>query len=458
MKSKRQILHSAVLVVLLFGLAACAPSGTSTIAPTAETSAPAAAVEAPSPAEEAAGAPAESGLVSPSPGAVCDTSSAPAGDPIVVGGSLSLTGFLAPTANIHRVVGEVVTAWINECGGLLGRPVEWSVLDDQSVPENAAANYERLITVDNVDLVMGPYGAANTLAAASPVGRAGYIYPTHTNGSPQKEIGDFHFPSWQIGGGAASEEEIFRAAADPIWDALNSTGTLPATAFYVTNKFPFTVAFTKAAQRIGEERGVQTTEYVEYDLGTTDFSSIALRISAADPDFIFVGAIGLDIVNLYDAFATIGYEPRGIYAAVPSPGPTMALGEPVDGLMVLSIYENHPPFTDDPVAAEFTKRFVPAAEAEGLLSLVETQAAASMSAWQILLTAVNATGSLDHNQLKEWLHANEVPTIAGTLKFDGFNGYGVDLSRVVQIQGGTRYVVWPPDLAPAGVKVIYPIR
>ncbi len=459
---RRPTVVLSVLILSLLLMAACAPA-----APTsppaqqeaAEAPAPetAPAQEAPkeaAPAEEAA----PSGLVSPIVGAECNTDTPPSGEPIVVGGSLSLTGFLAPTANIHRVVGEVVTQWINECGGLLGRPVEWRVLDDQSVPENAAANYERLITVDQVDLVMGPYGAANILAAAAPVGRAGYIYPTHTNGAPQREIGDFHFPSWQIGGGAATEEEIFRAAAEPIWQALEATGNPPKTAFYVTNKFPFTVAFTQAARRIGEERGVETLDYIEYDLGTTDFSSVALRISATDPDFVFVGAIGLDAVNLYDAFATVGYEPRGIYAAVPSPGPTMALGEAVEGLMFLTVYEDHPPLAEDPVAAEFTRRFVPAAQAEELLSLVETQAAASMAAWQILLTAVDATGSLDHGQLKDWLHANAVETMVGTLTFDGFNGYGTDLSRVGQVQDGRRYIVWPADVAAPDTSVIYPIR
>ncbi len=444
----------SALIVLTLLMAACAPA-----APAPAPAPEEAPMEEDSPEEVAPGEEAApSGLVSPIAGAECNPETPPSGDPIVVGGSLSLTGFLAPTANIHRVVGEVVTQWINECGGLLGRPVEWRVLDDQSVPENAAANYERLITVDQVDLVMGPYGAANILAAAAPVGRAGYIYPTHTNGAPQREIGDFHFPSWQIGGGAATEEEIFRAAAEPIWQALEATSTPPQTAFYVTNKFPFTVAFTQAARRIGEERGVETLDYIEYDLGTTDFSSVALRIQATDPDFIFVGAIGLDAVNLYDAFATVGYEPRGIYAAVPSPGPTMALGQAVEGLMFLTVYEDHPPLAEDPIAAEFTRRFVPAAQAEELLSLVETQAAASMAAWQILLTAVNATGSLDHGQLKDWLHANAVETMVGTLTFDGFNGYGTDLSRVGQVQDGRRYIVWPADVAAPDASVTYPIR
>lgn len=392
-------------------------------------------------------------LVSPIPGGVC-TTTAPTGDPLVVGGSLSLTGVLAPTANIHRVVGEVVVQWLNECGGLLGRPVTWQVLDDQSAADQAAANYERLTTVDKVDFVMGPYAAAAILAGAGPVGRAGYIYPTHTNGAPQQAIGDFHFPAWQIGDGSADVATIFRPAATALWDALASTGKPPSTIFYASAKFPTTLSLTQAFRTLAEEKGVTTVDAVEYDLGTTDFSAIALRISAAAPDFVYVGGIGLDAVNFYDAFAAVGYTPRGLFVALPSPGPVQKLGDQANGLLVLSIYENHPPFTDNPIAAEFTRRFQAAAAADGLLDLVETQAAASLGAWQILLTAVAKTNSTDHQALKAWLLANEVETIVGALAFDGFNGYGADLSRIVQIQEGQRVVVWPPEWSAA--TIIYP--
>lgn len=135
--------------------------------------------------EEAVG---EGGPIAPVAGMDCDEGSEPSGDPIVVGGSLSLTGPLGPTAAIHDAVAEVVTEWVNECGGLLGQPLEWEVLDDQSTPAQASSNYERLLN-EGVDLVIGPYGGANILAAAGPVGRAGYIYPTHTNGAPDQEIG-----------------------------------------------------------------------------------------------------------------------------------------------------------------------------------------------------------------------------------------------------------------------------
>ena len=52
--------------------------------------------------------------------------------PIVVGSTLSLTGAFAATGIIHKIAGEEFVERLNAAGGLLGRPVKWTVLDDQS--------------------------------------------------------------------------------------------------------------------------------------------------------------------------------------------------------------------------------------------------------------------------------------------------------------------------------------
>lgn len=397
-------------------------------------------------------------LVSPIPGAECNPDAEMDMDnPIVVGGSLALTGVFAPTANIHRVVGELFVEWVNECGGVLGRPVEWVLLDDASSPEQATANYDRLITVENVDLLMGPYGGANILAGAGPAQQNGMVYVTHTNGVPQQDLGEYHFPSWQIGNGEDPEvASPWDIHANVVFDALASVEEPAANVFYLTNLFPTTQLMTSAARVIGEERGLETVDYVEYELGTADFSSIALRIQAEDPDFIFMGGIGLDGVNLFDAFESIGYIPRGIYVALPSPGPMMALGEVGEGVMSLSIYEVNSTLGQDPISQEFIQRFQTAAEEEGLLTIVETQAAASMSAWESLFAAVVATESLDQDTLRDWLRESEFDVVAGTISFDGFNGFGTDFSRIMQVQNGERFIVWPPEYALEGVEVQYP--
>ena len=67
--------------------------------------------------------------------------SAQSGNPIVVGSTLSLTGSFAATGVIHKAAGETFIRWINANGGLLGRPVEWKVLNDESDPAKVAALY-----------------------------------------------------------------------------------------------------------------------------------------------------------------------------------------------------------------------------------------------------------------------------------------------------------------------------
>src|SRR6202050_3589700 len=93
---------------------------------------------------------------------------AKAADPIRIGMTIALTGGVAP---IGKQVLTALQIWrddVNAKGGLLGRPVELVVYDDQSNPANIPSLYTKLIDVDKVDLLIGPY-ATNIVAPAIPV-------------------------------------------------------------------------------------------------------------------------------------------------------------------------------------------------------------------------------------------------------------------------------------------------
>ena len=79
---------------------------------------------------------------------------AQSGPPIRVGSTLALTGPLSATAQVHKLVGEIYVEQLNKRGGLLGRPVEWIVKDDQSKPDLARTLYEQLITADKVEAII----------------------------------------------------------------------------------------------------------------------------------------------------------------------------------------------------------------------------------------------------------------------------------------------------------------
>jgi branched-chain amino acid transport system substrate-binding protein len=89
------------------------------------------------------------------------------GSPIRIGMSLALTGAGASPAKVVNTALEVWRDDINAKGGLLGRPVELVIYDDQSTPANVPNIYTKLITVDKVDLLLGPYGT-NFVAPAMP--------------------------------------------------------------------------------------------------------------------------------------------------------------------------------------------------------------------------------------------------------------------------------------------------
>src|ERR1700755_515678 len=79
-------------------------------------------------------------------------------EPIKVGMSLALTGAGAAPSKVVNTSLEIWRDDVNAKGGLLGRPVELLIYDDQSNPANVPGIYQKLISVDKVDLLMGPYG------------------------------------------------------------------------------------------------------------------------------------------------------------------------------------------------------------------------------------------------------------------------------------------------------------
>lgn len=368
--------------------------------------------------------------------------------PVRIGSTLALTGPLAATALIHKLTGEIYVEDLNSRGGLLGRKVEWIVKDDQSRPDVARTLYEQLVTVDKVDLLLGPYATANILSAMGVAQRYGKILVHHTFGMPNLAKYDLHFPTWAIGADAGS------TFPNTLFDALAASGKTPATIAIVTSKFPSVHFMSVGAREIAKKRGLKEVLYLEWEFGNRDFGPIAARLKDAKADFVWVGDIGLEGNMLLEAARKIDYVPPMHFHLYPAPGP---LAKSPDGAGALSstIFEQHPPFSTSPIAAAFIKTFNERAAKAGLPdNSVETQAGASFAAWQVLEAAVVGTKSLDDKVLGAWLKKNPVPTIQGSLRFNGPNNYGDDLMRVKQVQDGKWVVVWPKEFAAPGAKLI----
>ena len=93
---------------------------------------------------------------------------AQSGEPIKIGFSMALTGGLAPNGKSALLAQKIWEEDINAKGGLLGRPVKLIYYDDKSSPAEVPSIYTKLLDIDKVDLIIGPYATA-MIAPAMPM-------------------------------------------------------------------------------------------------------------------------------------------------------------------------------------------------------------------------------------------------------------------------------------------------
>ena len=257
-----------------------------------------------------------------------------------------------------------------------------------------------------------------------------------------------HFPGWPIG---FSPEETNN---NMICDAIAASGKPVKSVAIVTSKFPSLHFLALGAREVFKKRGYTEALFLEFEFGARDFGPIAARVREANPDLLYMGAIGLEGNQLLEAMEKINYTPKNHLYLYPSPGPLSQSPLGKDA-MSLTIYEDLPPFSNNPEAATFARLYREAAAKAGLPFVdPETQAGASYSMWQILTEAVNTTKSLNDDVLTAHLKKNGATTIVGKVRFDGPQNYGDDLMRLKQVQDGKWAVVWPKDVATPGKSLI----
>ncbi len=443
------------LMALLLLVAACGgdeEGGATTAAPGDTTAAPADTTAAPA---DTTAAPADT---TAAPEETTTTAGGPSGDPIVVGSTLPLTGPFAATGNIHRIAGQQFVDQLNASGGLLGRPVEWRLLDDESVTDNVATLYEQLISQDGVDLLIGPYATPNIMAAMPIAERHGYVLPQHTAVLAPTLTYACQFPAWSIG----YEPNVF--IPNQLADAIDSLEADLSTVALVTNESG-SVAFVTggrpdvdepAARTILPERGYEIVADLSYPPGTPPgdqaWDAIAASLQAADPDVVMLNGLGVDANALLQAGAALDYAPRMLYVLFPAPGPLLSLEEAAEGVLTVGIFVPNEEIlaSMDPVVTDIVNEFAERASAEDLFPIFETQAAASWNAWEILTQGVETAGSLDNQAICDALHDTGANLTfgGGPVIFDpAVNNFWDTNLGIIQVQGGELVMAWPPEQA-----------
>jgi branched-chain amino acid transport system substrate-binding protein len=374
-------------------------------------------------------------------------------NPLRIGFSISITGPTSPAGKQVLAGLEIWREHVNAKGGLLGRPVEFVYYDDQGAPANAPGIYAKLMSVDKVDLLIGPY-STNVVSAAMP----SIIQANRTT------IGIF----------ALGANKSFKY---PRYFSMNSQG--PLTSNYskcvfdlaaAQNPKPTKLALIGAdveysrnaldgARENAKQMGFEIVFERTYPPSTTEFTSVVRAMQAANPDVVFGATLPVDTAGIIRAANEIGFKPKIIGGAMLGllvTGIKQQLGPMINGYISNEFYIPAPSLQFEGTKAvmdEYQKR----APGLGLDPLGYTYPPYAYAAGQILAQAVTATKSLNDDALADYIRKTKFDTIIGPIAFGADGEWTTARIICIQFQGLTgndmaqftdwkrQVVVYPPQ-------------
>jgi branched-chain amino acid transport system substrate-binding protein len=393
------------------------------------------------------------------------TSPAWTADPIKVGFSMGMTGANGPNGKQLQVALEIWRDDVNAKGGLLGRPVELVYYDDQTSPANEPSIYSKLIDVDKVDLLIGPYGT-NQIAAALPVLQSHNRITVGILGLAANSQAHYKNYFSMIPYGQNPAHEFSRG----FFELATAQNPKPKTVAIVGVDAEFGKTSTDGARANAKAAGLTIVYDQLYPPPMTDLAPIVRAIKATNPDIVFVAAYPPDSVAFVRAADEVGLSPNMM-------GGTLVglLATPLKVLMgpLMNGYVNNaevfmpiPTMMNFPGVQDVLNKYQERAKGQGIDPFGYNFVPYGYATGQVLAQAVAATKSLDHNQLADYMRGHSFSTVVGNVAF-GTDGEWVKPRALVsqwrgltgndlgQLTDPKKWVlVWPPEYKTG--EFIYP--
>lgn len=362
--------------------------------------------------------------------------------PLTVGISLSLSGDFADPGVAAQRGYKLWADVVNAHGGVLGRKVRLSILDDGSDPDRAAENYETLITRRRVELVFGPFSTLLTVPSAKVADRHHYAFPEPAGGGPKvfaQKLGNVFFvqpaPSVNCG--------------DPFVDWVRSLprSQRPRTAAYTALEDPFATPIVERARRKLEAAGVKTVFKTIYSSEAANLAPMVRSYAKLKPDLVFAGVQSEDAYSQVRAMVRADFKPRFLFfsnaANSPTEFPKRIGAQNTRGILSCGDWFSHSKTAGNP---EFIQSYI--ARYGGTPQAIDSGSAEAYAVGQLIQLVADRTGKVDNQTIINSLHTGTWPVVVGNLRW---NAVGAPTGSVVLAQwsGGKLLPVYPPEQAVA---------
>jgi branched-chain amino acid transport system substrate-binding protein len=352
---------------------------------------------------------------------------------VLVGGAISQTGRYAEPAG--RQVNSI-KMWVDEVnarGGLLGRKVRLILLDDKSDTQTSIKLYEKLITEDKVDVILGPYSSGITEAVANVTER--YKKPFVAYGAASS-------PIWEKG--RRYIFNIVAVAEDYQKGAVHlakQIGVKKAAIIGEDSLFPRQSG--KGAKEWAKKLGIEIVVEENYPLKQTDFTALLQKIKAAGAEALFSNSYFADSAAQLRQMREQNINFK-LYSSTIGPAlPNYAeqLGATAEYVIGFSQWEPLPKILKNPGMEEYI-----AAYEKRYGEKPNYHAGSTYGALQVTEAAIKKAGSFDSEKLREALATLDIATVYGHYKVDA-KGMNAAEGLTFQILKGQRRVVYPDKWA-----------
>ena len=333
-------------------------------------------------------------------------------EPIRVGLSMAQTGPLSGAGKSGLVALQIWRDDVNAGGGLLGRPVELVVYDDQTNPALTPGIYTKLLDVDKVDLLIAPYGTNPTAPVMPLVKQRDLLLMGNFALDANAQIKHDKYFNNQPWSSAKDALDPFLALSTKL--GAKTIAILAADAEFAQN-------LAGGVRQGLKEYGLRAVYDQNYPPNTIDFSSMLRAIRAQGPDVVFVASYPSDSAAIIRALREIGVGDSvklfgGGMVGLQYASHLEALGSMLNGVVNYHVWAPEKTL-DFPGMREFVARYQARAKEANVDPLGFYLPPYDYAIGEMLAQAVTATKSLDHKVLAKYFREHELSTIVGSIRF-----------------------------------------
>lgn len=381
--------------------------------------------------------------------AASPSGSASSSGPLVIGASISLTGDFADSGKAIEQGYQLWANTVNASGGILGRQVKLTIVDDASSPTQVITNYQNLINKDHVDLTVGPFSTLLTIPASKVASRYDYAFLAPAGGGPDvfaENLHNFFFvqPAPTIQSGDVFANYILGLPA----------AQRPKTAAYVELDDPFSAPIAENIRTRFEAAGITTVYKQVYPSETQDMSPIIAAVAAKAPDVIVGGTQNDDAYAQVKALVQLKYNPKFLYLANGANSP-LEFPQEVGATNTEGIFSSADWYPGSTAygSAAFTAAYLHAYG--GTAQQIDDSSAEAYAVGQVLQEVAAREHKIDNATIITALHSGTWPTLLGTLSWSA-DGAPTGQFNLVQWQQQQLIPVYPPAVAKAAPEAPKP--